>query len=93
MRSPPSLTACSPSLRAPASDPPDGTPARKKTFFALADPVAYAYESKGVWYVATLNERDAKHLAHYTQCPASPIGGTDAKRAAPPDSTWATNAK
>lgn len=50
---------------------PDGSAAKKRDFNPPADPVGYAYEHGGMWYVAAIGERGEPRFAHYTQCAAS----------------------
>lgn len=49
---------------------PDGSTAKKRDFFPPHNPVGYAYEHEGKWYVAAIDEPNCEHLAHYHQCPA-----------------------
>lgn len=51
---------------------PDSTVVTKRAFGNFTQPTGYAYQLDGKWHVAGINEKDAWHLMHYTQCPAVP---------------------
>jgi hypothetical protein len=52
---------------------PDGSTAKKRIFFPPTDPVGYAYQHDGKWYISTVAERTDPRFTgrdNYKQCPA-----------------------
>lgn len=51
---------------------PNGEEAKKRDFNPPEQPVGYAYEHQGKWYLAAISEANDPRFSHYTQCPAQP---------------------
>jgi len=47
---------------------PDGSTVKKRMFETLIDPVGYAYQHEGTWYVASVRERNDATMQHCVSC-------------------------